>query len=67
MDYLAKTRDDKIKTILQDDQKFDLYLQTMADLKKQMQENQGQQRNPQYQQGNPHKNRGVGMPGSGRY
>ena len=70
MDLLSKSRDDKIKKILHDDQKYDMYLTYLADLKKQREQNQGQQRQ-QHQQGGQHSHMGGGMqggmPGGGRF
>ncbi len=64
IDLLAKSRDDKVKKILREDQKFDNYLAVLADIKKQVEENQGQQYHQQHQQGGQQRNRmGGGMPG----
>ena len=62
IDLLSKSRDDKVKKILHDDQKFDQYLAVMADLNKQREENPGQQRH-QHQQGGQHNHMGGGMQG----
>ena len=71
MDLLSKSRDEKIKKVLHNDQKYDMYLTFLADLKKQREENQGQQRHQQHQQGGQHNGMGGGMqggmPGGGRF
>lgn len=70
MDFLNRSRDDKIKKILHDDRKFELYLIFLADLKKQREENQDQQRHQQ-QPGGQHSHTAGGMqggmPGGGRF
>jgi hypothetical protein len=63
IDLLAKSRDDKVKKILREDQKFDNYLAVLADLKKQIEENQGQQFHQQRQQGGGQHNHMGGMQG----
>ena len=71
MDLLSKSRDEKIKKVLHNDQKYDMYLTFLADLKKQREENQGQQRHQQHQPGGQHNGMGGGMqggmPGGGRF
>lgn len=64
IDLLAKSRDDKVKKILREDQKFDNYLAVLADMKKQIEENQGQQYHQQRPQGGgQHNHMGGGMQG----
>ena len=64
IDLLSKSRDDKVKKILREDQKFDNYLGVLADIKKQIEENQGQQYHQQRQQGGgQHNHIGGGMQG----
>ncbi|MCX6287123.1 MAG: hypothetical protein NTY96_08410 [Bacteroidetes bacterium] len=66
LDLLIKNRDEKIKKILHDDQKFDQFLLILSDIKKEMQENQGRERYQQHQQQQGGKHGGVpGMPGGG--
>ncbi len=70
MDVLTKSRDDKVKKILHDDKKYDLYLTYLADLKKQREENPAQPRHQQ-QPGGQHNHMGGGMqggmPGGGKF
>jgi len=63
LDLLSKSRDDKVKKILREDQKFDNYLAVLADIKKQVEENQGQQYRQPHQQGGQHNHMGGGMQG----
>ncbi len=65
VDLLIKSRDEKVKKILHNDQKNDKYLEFIADLKKQREENQGQQRYQQHKPGGQHNHIGGGMQGGG--
>ncbi len=73
LDLLIKNRDEKIKKVLRDDQKFDQYLLIIADMKKDIEENQGRQRyqQQQHQQGGQRGGMpgmpGGGMPGGGKF
>ncbi|MCX6280585.1 MAG: hypothetical protein NTU51_01315 [Bacteroidetes bacterium] len=64
LDLLVKNRDEKIKKILHDDSKFDQYLLTMDEMKKEMQQNQSRQQYQQHQHGGQ-KGGMPGMPGGG--
>jgi|GEM_PF-716335 len=66
LELLIHNRDEKVKKILHDDQKFDQFLLIMADMRKEMQENQGQQRYQQQQQRQGGQRGGMpAMPGGG--
>ena len=65
MDLLVKSRDEKIKKILHDDQKFDQYLLMMSEMLKEMQENLNRQRQQQQRQQGGQKSGMPGMPGGG--
>jgi len=55
--YLTKVRDDKVKSLLHNDAKYDKYLIILADFKKEHEAQQGQQRQPQMQRQSQHRNR----------